>query len=75
VKLRVTVWRPWQQPETELATGVPGEDFGQHTRDINLADDQPVSALRVKRQAGMAQMGVDHPGLVLGMVINPQLHR
>jgi hypothetical protein len=75
VKLGVTVWRSWKQAETKLATIVSAEHFGQHGRGVVVADYQPISGMRVKRQAGMAQMGVHDPGLVLSVVINPKFQR
>jgi hypothetical protein len=67
----MTLDRSGQEPQAEGAVGGAAEHLSQQWRGVIVADNQPVTGVRIQRQASMAQVGMDHAGFVLGVIVDP----
>lgn len=74
-KVRVVRRRTGQHPQSQLARLAPAQDLSQRRLDVVVTDDEVVARLRVDGESGMTKVGVDDTGLVLLVVIDPQLDR
>jgi hypothetical protein len=67
----MTLDRSGQAPQAEGTVGGAAEHLSQQWRGIIVADDQPVTGVRIERQTSMPQVGMDHAGFVLDVIVKP----
>jgi hypothetical protein len=66
--------RPWKKPQVQRARAISVDNFGEHRRGVVVADDEIVAGMGIKRYPSMPKVCVDQSGLVLLVVVHPQLH-
>jgi len=62
-----------EKTEPQRPVGIPGEDLGQQGRCLVVPHHEVIPDLGVDRAPGVTEMSVDHPGLVLLVVVHPEL--
>jgi hypothetical protein len=71
-ELRTAARRTREQTQPQRARRVSAENLGEGRLDLVIAHDEKVARVGVDRKPGVAEMRMNHAGLVLLVVVDPQ---
>ena len=62
-----------EETKQEFPVGLPAEHFGEHWWGLIVAHHQVIARMRIDRHSSVPKVPVYNPGLVLLMVVDPQV--